>query len=201
MTGAGPVLRAGAAAHNAGEHGVARAIWAGDTPLSDAADGDLFDGLAAFAAAVTGSRRGAWTAATEEATRAETALDATEAGVDLVPLRRWLAALRADPAMAERAPPPTVVVDGDRPTPGVLPLAAASVLAGAVAEIRGYDPSVVEDAVRFAHDDERPERTRYATFLRDFGADDSRRPIIFERLTGLVDRERRKEKDVAGLFD
>ncbi|WP_049981793.1 hypothetical protein [Halolamina rubra] len=206
---------AGAAAHNAGEYAVARVIWAGEAPVDPGADpddaktadepsDDLRDGLAAFATAVTASRRGDWSSALDAATDAELALDSLTEGreVDLGPIRRWLAAFGADPEVAERSPPPTVAVDGDRPTPGELPLSAAAVVAGAVAAARGDDPAVVADALRFARDDERPESTRYATFLRDYaGAEPSGRAIVFERLAGVVARQRRKEDDVEGLFE
>ena len=199
------VLLAGAAAHNAGRYSVARTIWAGEAPVTpdaDEADDRLLDGLAVFAAAVTESRRGEWAAATDAAAEAELALGSVDdPDVDLAPIRRWLAAFEADPETAERSPPPTVTVDGERPTPGELPLSAAAVVAGAVATAHGDDADVVADALRFAREDDHPETTRYATFLRDYAAADaSDRPIIFERLSGLVARERRKEEDVEGLF-
>ncbi|NHX35287.1 MULTISPECIES: hypothetical protein [Halolamina] len=205
---------AGVAAHNAGEYAVASAIWAGEAPVDperhdaevdefDAAN-RLLDGLAAFATAVTGSRRGDWSAALDAATAAELAFDAVadDEGIDLAPIERWLAAFDADPELAERSSPPTVAVDGDRPTPGELPIAAAAVVAGAVAAARGDGPDVVADALRFAREAEHPETTRYATFLRDYAAaDPSQRAIVFERLSGVVAQERRKEDDVAGLFE
>jgi hypothetical protein len=204
-------LLAGAAAHNAGRYAVARTIWAGSAPV--AADGDdadsaaddprLLDGLAAFAIAVTESRRGNWSTALDAATDAEQAL----AGVDdtrvpLLPIERWIAAFVADPEVAERSPPPTLTVDGNRPTPGELPLSAAAMVAGAVAAARRNDPEVIADALRFAAEDEHPETTRYATFVRDYAAaDPGDRPIILDRLSGLVAQQRRKEEDVEGLFD
>lgn len=199
-------LLAGAAAHNAGQYGVARAIWAGDAPITpDESDPDdrLLDGLAAFGTAVVESRRGDWDAALDAATAAERAFDATDHDrVDIAPIERWLAALAADPEMAERSPPPTVAVDGDRPTPGELPLPAAAVVAGAVATARGDDPDVIADALRFARGSDHPESTRYATFLRDYAAaDEGQRGIVFERLSGVVARQRRKEDDVSGLFE
>ncbi|MFC6736489.1 DUF309 domain-containing protein, partial [Halolamina salina] len=74
--------------------------------------------------------------------------------------------------------------------------------AGTVAAARGDDPEVVADALRFARRSEHPETTRYATFVRDYAAaEPSERAIVFERLSGLVGRQRRKEDDVSGLFD
>ncbi|MFW5939809.1 MAG: hypothetical protein ACOCQU_05115 [Halolamina sp.] len=203
---------AGAAAHNAGQYGVARAVWAGGTPIDPGSgDGDdnsdaaarLLDALTAFATAVTESRRGDWEAARTAATRASRAIESVDGGdVDVEPIERWLAAFLADPELAERSPPPSVPVAGDRPTPGELPLAAAAVVAGTIAEGRGEELDVVRDALRYARESEYPERTRYATFLRDYAAAESgSRAIVFERLSGLVARRRRKEDDVSELFD
>lgn len=195
---------AGAAAYNTGEYAIARSVWAGEDPTSpgDRTDSPLLDGLTAFVTAVTRSRRGEWPAALNAATTAQSACEPVENGVNAVQIQRWLVAFSADPEMAERSPPPTIAVDGDRPTPGQIPLAAAALVAGAVAETRGTDPTVIADGVRFANEHEYPERSRYATFIRDYAsADANQRPIIFERLAGLVERERRKEDDVDGLFD
>mgnify|MGYP006282515009 CR=1 FL=1 len=213
-------LLAGAAAHNAGRYGVARTIWTGSAPVaidSDGVDGAaddtedtdtaddsrLLDGLAAFAAAVTESRRGNWAAALDAASEAEQVLGAVDdARIDLHPIERWLTAFGSDPAVAERSPPPTLTVDGDRPTPGELPLSSAAVVAGAVAAAAGDDSDVIADALRFAAEDEHPETTRYATFVRDYAAaDPSDRPIISDRLSAVVAQQRRKEEDVEGLFD
>jgi hypothetical protein len=61
---------------------------------------------------------------------------------------------------------------------------------------------VIADALRFASEEEYPENTRYATFVRDYAAaDPSDRPIIFDRLSAVVAQQRRKEEDVEGLFD
>jgi len=197
---------AGTAAHNAGQYGIARAVWAREAP--DSAGGDanerLLDVLSAFARAVTESRRGEWTGALDLASEAEFALDAVDdpAGVELSPVAHWLAAFRVDPEAAERSPPPVVAIDGDRPTPGELPLSAAALVASAVAAARGDDPDIVDDAVRFAAESDSPEDTRYATFVRDYAAaNPAQRPIVFERLSAVVAQERRKEEDVDGLFD
>ena len=212
-------LLAGAAAHNAGRYAVARTIWAGSAPVTadaEAADGAtadaedtaaddprLLDGLAAFATAVTESRQGDWAAALDAASEAEQAFAAVDdPRVDLAPVDRWLAAFAADPELAERSPPPTLTVEGSRPVPGELPLSTAATIAGAVAAARGDDPDVIADALRFAAEDEHPETTRYATFVRDYAAaDPGDRPIILDRLSGLVAQQRRKEEDVEGLFD
>jgi hypothetical protein len=205
---AADALRAGVAAHNVGEYDIARAIWAGETPMAPETgpDDSLRTGLAAFATAVLDARRGGWTVALAAAEEADSELAAADprddpTGVDLTPVERWLAAFRADPALAERSPPPLLSIGGEQPTPGELPLSAAALVAVAVATGIGDDPEVVVDAVRYARESDQPESTRYATFVRDYAdADASQRSIVFERLSSMVQRERRKEDDVSGLF-
>ncbi|MFB6220816.1 MAG: DUF309 domain-containing protein [Halolamina sp.] len=195
-------LRAGAAAYNAGEYAAARAVWAGTD--SESGTPPLLDGLAAFADAVARGRQGEWTAATAAADRATERLDSDDIdgrGVTVAALRRWLDAFRADPERIERRPVPPVSVAGEHPVPGTLSLAAAGAVASVVADRAGYDTDVVADAVRFARAEEHPAASNYATFLRDFVGDPAQRPIIFQRLSGMVERERRKERDVDGLFD
>lgn len=190
-------LHAGAAVYNAGEYRAAQAIW-------DGPDATLLDGLVAFAETVASARAGDWDEATDAADRAARALaaaDPTELGVDTAPLQRWLGALHADPERAERGPAPSVSVDDEYPIPGTLSFEAASVAAAAVAEETEYDASVVADAIRFAEQEAQPGESRYATFLRDFAGEPAQRPIVFQRLAGLVERERRKERDVGGLFE
>lgn len=203
---AADALRAGVAAHNVGEYDIARAIWAGETPMAPetGADDSFRTGLAAFATAILDARRGRWTVALAAAEEADAELadyDPDPTGVDLTSVERWLAAFRADPELVERSPPPLLSIDGEQPTPEELPLSAAALVAVAVATGIGDDPEVVVDAVRYARESDQPESTRYATFVRDYAdADASQRSIVFERLSSMVQRERRKEDDVSGLF-
>lgn len=190
-------LHAGAAAYNAGEFRAAQSILA-------APGTTLLDALAAVAGTVAAARTGNWSEAKELADRASrqlAAADPTTQGVETAPLQRWLGAFRADPERIERAPAPSVSVDGETPVPGTLPLAAAGVAAILVAESTEYNESVVADAIRFAEQEAQPDESRYATFLRDFVGDPAQRPIIFQRLAGMVEQERRKERDVGGLFE
>jgi len=202
---AGDALIAGAAAHNVGEYDIARAIWAGETRLTPDIDAEdsLRGGLAAFATAVLDGRRGNWAVALAAAEEAESTVPNSDSeNVDLASVERWLAAFRADPETAERSPPPLLAVDDDQPTPGTLPLAAAALVAVAVATGIGDDVEILIDADRYAHGSDHPESTRYATFVRDYAdADAGQRPIVFERLSAMVQRERRMEDDVSDLFD
>lgn len=188
-------LLAGAAAYNVAEFRVAEAVW-------QEGEGPLFAGLAGLAEAVAAGRAGEWDQATAAAERARELLGGIENGpVSLPPLHRWLATFLTDPESVERDRPPAVVVDGERRLPETLPLASAGLAAAAFAEQSSYDAAVVADAIRFAEREDQPDESRYATFLRDFVGNPERRPIVFERLAGLVERERRKERDVSGLFD
>lgn len=189
-------LLAGAAAYNVAEFRVAEAVWRDADP-----DSPLAAGLAELAAAVAAGRGGEWETATTAAQRARDLLAETDGGpVSLPPLGRWLDAFLADPETVERRRPPAVVVDGERRLPETLPLVAAGLAAEALARRGEYDPEVVADAARFAEKEAHPDESSYATFLRDFVGNPDQRPIIHQRLAGLVERERRKERDVSGLF-
>jgi hypothetical protein len=188
-------LLAGAAAYNVAEFRVAEAVWTGG-------EGPLLAGLAALADAVAAGRAGQWDEATAAAERARDLLAGVDGGpVSIPPLGRWLDAFLADPESVERGRPPAVVVDGERRLPETLPLGAAGLAAVVLAETGAYDAEVVADAVRFAERENYPDESTYATFLRDFVGNPEQRAIVFQRLEGLVDRERRKERDVSGLFD
>lgn len=188
-------LLAGAAAYNVAEFRAAAAVWG-------EGEGSLFEGLAALADAVAAGRTGEWDAARTAAKRARNRLAGIDGGpVSLPPLGRWLDAFLADPEAVERGRPPAVVVDGERRLPETLPLPPAALAAEAVAETGEHDAAVVADAARFASRAAQPEQSNYATFLRDFVGNPDQRPIIHERLAGLVERERRKERDVSGLFE
>ncbi|AEN07076.1 hypothetical protein [Halolamina sp.] len=195
MTDAADRLLAGAAAYNVAEFRVAETVWV-------AGPGPLFSGLAALADAVASGRAGEWTAATAAAERARELLAAADpAGISRPPLGRWLDTFLADPESVERGRPPAVLVDGERRVPGTLPLSAAGLAAEALATASEYDDAVITDAVMFAGRESQPEQSTYATFLRDFVGNPDRRPVVYERLSGLVERDQRKERDVSGLFD
>ena len=195
MTDAADRLLAGAAAYNVAEFRVAERVWGAGT-------GPLFSGLAALADAVASGRAGDWADATAAAESARELLaDADPAGVSRPPLGRWLDSFLADPESVERGRPPAVLVDGERRVPGTLPLSAAGLAAEALATASEYDDDEITDAIRFAGQESQPEQSTYATFLRDFVGNPDRRPVVYERLSGLVERDRRKERDVSGLFD
>jgi hypothetical protein len=195
MTDAPDRLLAGAAAYNVAEFRVAEQVWSAEQGL-------LCSGLAALADAVASGRAGEWATATTAAERARELLaDADPAVVSRPPLGRWLDSFLADPESVERGRPPAVMIDGKRRVPGTLPLRAAGLAAEALATASEYDEGLISDAIRFAGEESQPEQSTYATFLRDFVGNPDRRPVVYERLSGLVERDRRKERDVSGLFD
>lgn len=188
-------LLAGAAAYNVAEFRVAAAVWR-------EGEDSLLAGLADLAEAVAAGRTGEWAEARDAAERARERLAPVDGGpVSIPPLGRWLDAFLADPESVERGRPPAVVVDGERRLPETLPLSAAALAAEVLAEAGAHEAEVVADAARFARRESRPDESSYATFLRDFVGNPEQRPIIHQRLAGLVERERRKERDVSGLFD
>lgn len=188
-------LLAGAAAYNVAEFRAAAAVWR-------EGEGSLLAGLADLAEAVAAGRTGEWAEATDAVERARERLASADGGpVSVPPLGRWLDAFLADPESVERGRPPAVVVDGERRLPETLPLSAAALAAEALADAGAHEAEVIADAARFARRESRPDESSYATFLRDFVGNPEQRPIIHQRLAGLVERERRKERDVSGLFD
>lgn len=203
----GTALRAGAAVYNVGEHHAAHDAWedAWLTLESGAADERLLHGLIQFTAAVHHAHHGNWSGATGLAESAVEYLDGLTGedarGVDVAAVCDWLRAFERDPERIERAPAPSLRIDGEAPEPGLLTLGEVALAAAVVAAEYDYDESVVADAVRFGREDTDPDSSREAVFLRDFVADAGHRAVIFDRLTGLVERSRREEEDVAGLFE
>lgn len=200
-------LRAGAAVYNAGEFHAAHDAWE-DRWLdleSETDDERLLHGLIQFTAVVHHARNGNWSGATKLAESADGYLSAVDPDatrdVAVAAVGRWLRAFRADPERIERTSPPKLRVGDEAIEPGLLTLAEVAIAAVVVAEAYDYDGSVVADAVRFAREASDPDSAREATFLRDFVADASHRPLVFQRLGSLVERRRRKEEDVSGLFE
>lgn len=200
-------LRAGAAVYNAGEFHAAHDAWE-DRWLALEADTDderLLHGLIQFTAVVHHARNRNWSGATGLAASAVGYLSGIEEeatrGVDLDSVRNWLSSFLADPERIERTSPPRFRVDDTVVEAGVLTLDEVAIAASVVAEEHEYDEAVVVDAVRFGREKPEPDSTKEAQFLRDFVADRRHRSLVFQRLTELVERRRREERDVSGLFE
>ncbi|QZP39127.1 DUF309 domain-containing protein [Halobaculum magnesiiphilum] len=173
-----------------------------DTLASDEA---LFHGLIQFTAAQYHARERNWSGAVGLAESARGYLaDVPDdyRGVDVAAARDALARLRADPERVERETAPHLPHEGERVAAESLSLTAVGLAAEALAEEHGLDADAVADAARFARVEEAAGRSRFAALLFDFvrAGDAGSRGIVYDRLTGLVEQERRKEEDVEGLF-
>jgi hypothetical protein len=60
---------------------------------------------------------------------------------------------------------------------------------------------VVEDAIEYAREEADSSQTEFISLLTTFVDESTHRGIVYNRLESQVERRRRKERDVAGLFD
>ncbi|MFC7166620.1 DUF309 domain-containing protein [Halospeciosus flavus] len=210
-------LRAGAALFAAGHYRAAHEPWeevwhdvraadGDDAEESDDRDERLLQGLVQYAAAVHHARERNWAGATGLAESGREYLDGLPndyRDVRVGSVREALAALEADPERVERRSPEPVVVDGEVPALTDLDLDATLLAAPALAEALGYDEEFdVETGVEYARRDvaDGSERSKFVRFVFDFVRDAEHRAIVAQRLDQHVDRRRRKEEDVKGLF-
>ena len=203
-------LAGGDADANAGS-GDANRERAGGDSVDDTAettldrDERLFHGLIQFTAAHHHAHERNWSGAAglaESAREYLADLPDDYRGVDVTEVCASLARLAADPERVERGPAPTLTHAGKRVAPESLSLDAAALAAEALAEEYGLDAGAVADAARFAREEERAGRSRFAALLFDLlrVEEPQERRLVYDRLTGLVATERRKEEDVEGLF-
>lgn len=208
---------AGAALFNEGHTLAARDRWeAAWLPRASGTNERLVRGLIAAAAATHHATERYWSLATERAESAIRHLGATEAtatvtdtadhsdttcGVATSSVRDWCRRLATDPEVIERTTPPALLVDGTPLTFANLELAATLCAAPALAgSIDASTEATVEEAVKLARAEYGTGRTTFAELLFAFCREPSSRPQVAARLTDHVDRERRKRRDVDGLF-
>jgi len=207
-------LRAGAAVYNDGAYRWAAEVWDAHGERPDAADASdvraaaptdqdtrLLDGLAATAGAIAAARARDWSAARDRADRGMAGLDGSVSeAVTIAPVRAYLAALRADPAVVERRRSPPVVVAGDRLDRSDLGFEATALAARALATLRGDE---IERAIAYAREEvaEGTVSSPFVALAFDYVRDADHRGLIVRRLTQHADRRRAKDDDVAGLFD
>jgi hypothetical protein len=200
-------LRAGVALYNAGEYHAAHdpyeERW---LALDDGTDDERFlHGLVQFTAATHHARRRNWSGATGLATSAGdylAGLGDRHRGVDLDPVRRWLDALAADPAVIERRLPPPLRHDGAAVGLDDLRFEATALAAAALAETHDFDPAVVDRATTFAREEVAGgERSKFVSTLFAFVTAGAERPLVYRRLAAHVERRNREYADVDGLFD
>lgn len=219
-------LRAGAAVYNAGHRHAAHDLWeerwlslrdavaasgadppatvaqaspADDLPVpSPAADERLLHGLIQFTAAAHHHEEGSHDGAVGLAESALTYLKPLPAdyrGCALEPVRAWLGAVDdAEP------PAPPFRHEGAVVELGDLAFEPAALAAPVVAEAVGLDPDPVAAGVEYAREAvERDEASGYVALVVDFVAGEER-AVAHQRLRQHVERERRRDRDVDGLF-
>jgi len=198
-------LRAGAALFNEGHVLAAHDPWeAAWLPLAEGPDERLLHGLIATAAATHHADARNWSGAVGCASNAVEYLDGTGSaprGVDIDPVRDWCRRLAADPETIERAPSPTLRIEGAAPRFGDLDLQAALLaapgLAGAVAP---GDEETFETAAALAREERGTGRTTFAELLFAFLRTPDARPQVAARLADHVELAERKRRDVDDLF-
>jgi predicted metal-dependent hydrolase len=200
-------LRAGIAIYNAGATHAAHDAWEEvwlDLPTGSD-DERLLHGLIQFTAAIYHAQNRNWSGTVglaESGREYLIQLPSTYRGVDIEALRNYLQALKKDPERIERASPPVLTYKGQ-------PLAAADLELGAITtaaevlaeEFDQYDEAVVEDAIEYAREEADSSQTEFISLLTTFVDESTHRGIVYNRLESQVERRRRKERDVAGLFD
>lgn len=172
---------------------------------SVAADERLLHGLIQFTAAAHHVGEGNAGGASDLAESAPVYLGPLPADYrdcSLAPVREWLNAVAAADAVtvATVPDPPPLRHGGAALTLGDLDAEAALLAAPVVARATGYDPKPVAAAADYARDAVRDGGTsRFLALVVDF-VTDGQRAIVHRRLSEHVDRRRRRDRDVDGLF-
>jgi hypothetical protein len=201
-------LRAGVAIYNVGQHHAAHDAWEDHWLGLDAGTDDerFLHGLIQFTAAVHHAQHANWAGVrglAESAAEYLAGLPADYCGVNVGEVRAYLRAVAADPEHVEREAPPELTHDETALVPEDLRFDAAAVAAEVLAEEHGYDEAVIERAVEYARADLESDRatSQFVTFVMDFARDAANRGIAFQRMRQHVEKRRRKEEDVDGLFE
>ena len=200
-------LRAGVAIYNAGDYHEAHDAWEDHwLDLASGTDDERFlHGLIQFTAAVHHASKRNWpgvTGLTESASDYLADLPADYRGVDLAAVRVFLRALDADPERIERAPPLELTHDGEALALSELDFEESAAAAAVYAEDGPFEEAVIEQGVAYARDDldSGAGTSPFVTFVMDFTRDPANRGIIYQRLSEHIQRRRRRESDVDGLF-
>jgi hypothetical protein len=200
-------LRAGIAVYNAGHQHAAHDAWEAewlDLPR-DSDDARFLQGLIQFTAAVHHATERNWDGAVGLCESGAAYLDGLPAdyrSVNVGEVRRFLRALGDDPERVERRDPLLLTYDGEVLTFADLDAPASIVAAGLVAEALGYDAETFEYAVEYAEAGlAEGELNEFGVLLSDFLTEREQRRLIATRLDQHVQRRKRREEDVAGLFD
>ena len=200
-------LRAGIALYNAGHYRITHDAWEAPWIGMDSRQEpkDFLQGLIQFTVAIHHAPVGKESGARKLAARAQSYLDGYPKqyqGVDLAPVREYLAALEADPAHVEGNDPPKVTHHGDIVELADLDFEETTLAAEAIAEVEG-DGDLLDDGIEYAEADLEAgdEGIQFVTFVFDYVRSPDDRPIIRQRLGEHVDRRKGREADVEGLFE
>ena len=200
-------LRAGIALYNAGHYRITHDAW--EAPWigmgSRQEPKDFLQGLIQFTVAIHHATVENESGARKLAKRARSYLEEYPddyRGVDLVPVREYLAALEADPSHVEAQDPPRLTHHGDVIELSDLDFAETTLAAEAIAEVEG-DEEVLDAAIEYAEADLEAgdEGSQFITFVFDYVRSPADRAIIRQRLGEHVDRRQGREADVDGLFE
>jgi len=199
-------LRAGIALYNAGQYRIAHDAWEHAwIGMSDADERkDFLQGLIQFTVAIHHATVDNAAGARSLAEKAPTYLGGYGdgfAGVDLAPVRSYLAALREDPTVVERRDPPTLTRHGEAVGLEDLDFDGTLLVADAIAETED-DEELIEQAIEYAQADLEAgdEGSQFVTLLFDYVRQPGARGIIRQRLGEHVERRRARDEDVEGLF-
>lgn len=200
-------LRAGIAVYNAGYYHAAHDAWEEewlDLPR-ESDDARFLQGLIQFTAAVHHARGRNWDGAvglSESAGEYLAGLPEDYRSVNVGLVREYLGALRADPEQIQRESPLGLTYNGAALGLSDLDAHASIVAAGVLADANGYDEETFEHAAVYARDGLADgELNEFGVLLCDFVTETQRRRLIATRLGQHVQRRKRREDDVAGLFD
>jgi predicted metal-dependent hydrolase len=199
-------LRAGIAVHNAGYYHAAHDAWEDEWLALDDGPGErLLHGLIQFTAAVHHARHRNWVGAVglcESSAGYLADLPADHRDVNVGAVRAYVDALGRDPEFVERAPPQRLEHDGVALELGDLDPPAAIAAAAVLGEELGYDEETFERAADYARTGlVDGELNEFGVLLCDFLTGAKQRALVATRLGQHVQRRKRREDDVSGLFD
>lgn len=203
-------LEAGIALFNAGYVPAARDRWRStrvaiaDDAGTESGGERVLRGLVAVATAADHAGSGERSGAADHGTRAVDLLEGIDDachGIDLDPIREWCRRLAAEPGAIEDDAPP-IRIDGVAVGFEDLDLAATLSAATALsAAVDAGDEETMSAAAALAREEHGTGRTQVTELLFAYLRRPEARPQIAARIADHVDRDRRKDRDVSGLFE
>jgi len=199
-------LRAGVAIYNDGYYHAAHDAWEERwLDLPEGSDRDFLQGLIQFTAAVYHTTGANWEGARGLAGSALDYLDglgSTYLGVELDPVRSYLAALAEDPEETAGDHPP-LAYEGATLELADLAFEATAIAAQVLAAELGHDEATVERGAEYARRDLEAgaAASTFAGLVFEYVRNPDRRGAVLARLRDHVDRRASRDADVDGLFD